>query len=38
MRPEQMWFNPADTREVWLASEQSSNIRMARYATNTPET
>jgi hypothetical protein len=37
LRPDHMWFNPNDTREVWLAQDITNNIKFGRYATNIPE-
>lgn len=36
-RPEQVWFNPKDTRYVWAKYDGSGFLRMVQFATNTPE-
>jgi len=35
VRPREIWFNPADTREVWALGDQTG-IKLARFATNVP--
>lgn len=33
-RPNEMWFNPEDTSEVWVAQDTGGNLKFSRYATN----
>lgn len=33
-RPNHMWFNPEDTREVWIGQDTGGNLKFTRYATN----
>lgn len=37
IRPGAIWFDPDDTRYVWVTADPSANFQMARYATNVPE-
>ncbi len=37
IRPQAIWFDPDDTRTVWIVDDPTSNFRMALYATNVPE-
>jgi len=34
--PVAIWFNPADTREVWTQGSNGADIQLARFATNVP--
>jgi hypothetical protein len=37
MRPSHIWFNPKDTRYIWVSDDPSSRAQFCRYKTNTPE-
>jgi len=37
IRPEKVWFNPNDTREIWLSDEEGGGVQLGCYFTNVPE-